>query len=152
MRALPIIVDLFVLLTVFALVLFYAALGDTAPNEDSSQLTMMEVSAFLGGGAVGFRNGFDLVSFRAEVVDGEGQQVGEPPVEVPHLDPSKRRFLIRTAPENAEFRLIATNVAPKAFENDYLEIRLERIYPSNTAVQSTKAVGLADILKLAVKP
>lgn len=148
MRALPVIVDLFVLLTIFALVLFYAALGNSAPNEDSSRLTMIEVETTLWGGPAGRRNASDVMTIRAELVDETGAHITESPIEVVHPDPGSRRFLVRNAPRGAQFRMVVERIQPAAFQSDGMFLRIERFYPGHAVVQSDARIGRLDVVSM----
>lgn len=152
MRALPIIVDLFVLLTIFALVLFYAALGNSAPNQTSSQLTLIEVSANLFGGPGGSIPADGLIGLEAQLVNDTGVRIADAPIEVPHPDPGMRRFLIRTAPEESHFRLVITSISPVAFQSQSLALRAERLYPGRAVADSIEQVGRANIVSIPVQP
>ncbi|UWS07078.1 hypothetical protein [Phaeobacter inhibens] len=152
MRALPIIVDLFLLLTIFAVTLFYAAFGISAPNEDSSQLTMIEVSARLQNPAAGGSSDANsVVDIRAELVDEAGQRIIEAPIEVNHPTPGMRRFLVRKAPEGASFQVVITDVDPSAFEGGALSLRLERLYPGHAVENDTQPIGQARLVKVGLR-
>lgn len=148
MRALPIIVDLFVLLSVLALTLFFAAIGRSAPNESSQRLMLVEVTANLSGpsGNIGAHS---LIDFFPEVVGQDGQRRSVEIVQVPSASLSKERYLIRNVEADAVFRASIENVEVEAFSYSNLEVEISRLFPSpEKKVNFSSALGRFSIANL----
>ena len=143
MRALPIIVDLFVLLTVFALVLFYAALGLSAPNEETRGGIVFELSASFNGSRGAFEegvNGRPLVSFNFSILTASGEPSPGSVRVLPSGPDTIRLHVVNGVPGGALHVWIA-ELEESAFAYDSFEAKLTRMYPSHSTVQQSGPVG-----------
>ena len=151
MRALPIVVDLFVLLTIFALVLFYAALGASAPNEPARGLVIFEVSATLEG-TNGPVQAQPSLTLRADLVDAAGNTTPGTVSET-RADGGVLRFLVRDAPKDTRLRIAVAEILPDAFDHQNLSIQIVRVYPSREETPVSRSpVGRARVSTLGVAP
>jgi hypothetical protein len=151
MRALPSLVDLFVLLTIFALVLFYAALGNSAPNTRINQPILIEVVAHVTNSDESFVAATGVMSFRPAILDADGNNLPGGITEVPVEDDGMIRFLLDDVPEGAYFNLLIDSIAPEAFSFDLLSVTLTQRYPTYRKTEAVvRPLGGADVYKLEI--
>lgn len=148
MRALPIIVDLFVLLTVFSLVLFYTAFGNSAPNESIRSPVVFEVVMHFSN-PVTFGE-HPMAEVRLNLIGPDGAEVlgdvlAHPPME------GTQRFLVREAPDDAVAQVVIERINEAAFFSGQMNMVLRRLYPEPEEIElPTMLPGSARVLQLAV--
>lgn len=149
MRALPVIVDLFVLLTMVAFVLFFAALGNSAPNEPAQRLAFFEVEAIAENSTMSVPA--DTVgSFRAELVDAQGRETSGSVMTKRDPDNNLLTFFVRDAPDEASLRVVVDRLLPEAFEYQRIRFRMKRRYPG--PVETREYDGVVGQIPIAVIP
>lgn len=150
MRAMPIILDLIVLLTIFAVTLFYTAIGNSAPNEDTTRVVMFEVSSsFDGEGEVHEQGG---LVFRAWLtLDGTIDSSGEV-IPLARIADGTQRFLVRNPSKGAEINFAARAVNLRAFSTNRWSVTMRRAFPGGEIVVQSSAAGRLPVLSMEVSP
>lgn len=148
MRAMPIILDLIILLTVFALTLFYTALGNSAPSEDKARIVMFEVSSTLqNGGATLGPSGLRFGAWLT--VDGVPSTAGEV-LPLSHTADGTQRFLVRNALDGAEINFVVRAVDLAAFDATGWTISIMRAFPGGETRIESSPVGRLTALSMVV--
>jgi hypothetical protein len=151
MRALPILVDLFVLLTIFGLTLFFVALGNSAPSAASvRQIAIVELIARLVDS-----NGVEeevegLISFEAQLINADGTLAPTA------IYPTERRdgrqlYQVLNFVEGMQVQFVIRELDPKVFDWSSVSVELVRHYPGSMAIGPiVDPVGRASLFRIPV--